>query len=295
MRRLLKWAGILLGCLVALVAVLAVVAYFLSESKLDTRYTAAALLPAAEAAPDSTLLARGAHLARTSGCQGCHGDDLGGQVMIDAPPFLVTASNLTAGEGGVGAQYDVSTWEQAIRQGIAHDGRGLWVMPSEVYYHFTDDDVRALAAFLERVPAVDNALPATTIRPMGRMLVAAGAVKPAPDLVDASATRLAAAVPGPTAEYGAYLASITCQGCHGKDLHGAPHPEPGGPFAPDLASVGQWSQAEFVQAMRTGMRPSGIALDPRWMPWDKDFRYMTDDELAALYAYLQNLPPEAGH
>lgn len=101
--------------------------------------------------------------------------------------------------------------------------------------------------------------------------------------------RMPAMEPAPTAEYGAYIASLTCRTCHGPGLQGGPHPDPGGPPAPDLRAAGAWPFATFVQSMRTGTRPDGSAIDPKWMPWSA-FRHHTDTELTALHRHLKTLP-----
>jgi hypothetical protein len=63
-----------------------------------------------------------------------------------------------------------------------------------------------------------------------------------------------------------------------------------GPAVPNpRPSVGTWSQAQFIQTMRTGVRPSGAPFSER-MPWQNASK-MTDDDLAALYAYLK-APPQ---
>jgi len=58
-----------------------------------------------------------------------------------------------------------------------------------------------------------------------------------------------------------------------------PHPETG---------IGKWSEADFVQAMRIGVTPSGKKLKP-FMPWPK-LKRMTDDDLHAIYACLRTVP-----
>ena len=110
---------------------------------------------------------------------------------------------------------------------------------------------------------------------------------------------------------GAYLARVMdCGGCHtprGPD--GAPILEnaltggsigfeiPGlGIFwpsnlTPDATGLAGWSEAEIVTALRAGTRPDGRVLAPA-MPWPS-FAGLTDDDAAALAAYLQSLPPVA--
>lgn len=56
--------------------------------------------------------------------------------------------------------------------------------------------------------------------------------------------------------------------------------------------LAEWSEANFMQAMRTGKhqgQPNGRDILPP-MPWE-DFKAMTDEDLKAIFAYLQMLPP----
>lgn len=79
-----------------------------------------------------------------------------------------------------------------------------------------------------------------------------------------------------------------CQDCHGRDLHGK---QLGVLYAPNVTSsgvAGQWSEAEFIAAMRTGQRPDGRRLSDA-MPW-RAIGQASDEELKQLWAYLQSLP-----
>lgn len=60
------------------------------------------------------------------------------------------------------------------------------------------------------------------------------------------------------------------------------------PLGPDLGIVKDWSQAQFITTMRTGVDPNGHRLDDQ-MPW-RPIGRMDDDELAAIYLYLAGLP-----
>ena len=98
------------------------------------------------------------------------------------------------------------------------------------------------------------------------------------------------AAPGPTltpdgAALGAYLADVGCRHCHGADLGGAPHPDPAGPPSPTRAAAAAWPLPVFTTAPRSCTRPSGVDMDPAWMPWSS-FAALTDAEIAALHAYL---------
>jgi mono/diheme cytochrome c family protein len=84
-----------------------------------------------------------------------------------------------------------------------------------------------------------------------------------------------------------------CTDCHGPALDGVPGGG-GGPPAdvppPNLTlsgEVGQWTQEQFVNTIRTGITPSGRQLSDE-MPW-KVYGGMVDEDLQAVYAYLHTL------
>jgi cytochrome c553 len=52
---------------------------------------------------------------------------------------------------------------------------------------------------------------------------------------------------------------------------------------------GRYTEASFIQTIRTGRKPEGEALSPP-MPWPV-YRHMTDEDLKAIYAYLSTLKP----
>ena len=118
----------------------------------------------------------------------------------------------------------------------------------------------------------------------------------AAERIDHNGPRPPAPRVGITVEYGKYLA-VRCTGCHGETLSGGriPGTPPDWPPALNLtpypgAAVAQWSEAQFVQTLRTGITPRGNQLDTKYMPW-KVLGEMTDDEMKALWLYLKSLPP----
>jgi hypothetical protein len=64
-------------------------------------------------------------------------------------------------------------------------------------------------------------------------------------------------------------------------------------LTPDQATgIAEWSEENFIQAMRTGKhqgQPNGREILPP-MPWE-DFKFMTDEDLKAVFTYLRSLPP----
>lgn len=287
MRRFLRWTGLVLAAVIVLIIVAAAAAYYIGGTRLATVYSVQTASLVVNA--DSTTLARGKHLVDINGCADCHASDLSGKVIVDEPPFRIVAPNLTAGEGGIGSDYGTGDFDRAIRHGVKKDGRSLLIMPSAAFHNLSDDDAAAIIAYLQQVPPVDNTIPATEVRVPGRFLVAAALFDPAFEVRTAAARSTPAPEMGPTAAYGEYLASVTCQYCHGSDLRGAIPPMPGSPPAPDLAASGQWSLDAFKHALRTGERPAGKApMDPEFMPYQIT-SHMTDVELEALHAHLASL------
>ena len=65
----------------------------------------------------------------------------------------------------------------------------------------------------------------------------------------------------------------------------------GPPPGPDLTQSGElggWTEQDFINTIRQGVTPDGDTLDSEEMPWDYYTR-MTDDELKAIWMYLQTL------
>ncbi|MCU0635683.1 MAG: cytochrome c [Gemmatimonadaceae bacterium] len=244
---------------------------------------------------DTAVLARGRHLSdAVAGCVHCHGEDFGGDVLVDLPIVLrLAAPNLTRGAGGVIDRYDDAALERAIRGGVAHDGRVLRLMPSNEYAHMADDDVAAIIADLRARAPVDRQPPPFRVGPLGRLLTLTGDIAMFPyDRIDQAKTPPRTAPLGRTVERGRYLAEA-CSGCHKPDfaggrIGGAP---PEWPPAANLTptGIGSWTDAQFVTAMRQGVRPDGSRIDTA-MPW-KQLGRMSDDELLSLRWYLKTVPP----
>src|SRR5687768_10608998 len=68
---------------------------------------------------------RGRHLVEARYvCVECHGEDLGGGVMIDAPAIgRLFGPNLTEGSGSATAGYAAADWDRIVRHGVRRDGR----------------------------------------------------------------------------------------------------------------------------------------------------------------------------
>lgn len=297
MSRGIKIASYVAGALVLLVLVAVSGIYGLSGRDFNARYDLA-MVPLAPTAmlEGPALTERGEHLAFTRGCMDCHAEDGGGKEFADDPAFgVLWTSNLTAGEGGIGGTYTDEDWDRAIRHAVAPSGRPLLFMPSHEFWPLSDDDVVAMIAYFRSLEPVDRVRPPSKPGPLARLLYLTGELNLVPARhIDHTAPRPAAPEEGPTVEYGSYLAT-GCTGCHhasfsgGKIVGGDPLWPAAANLTPHESGIGAWTQADFVRAMREGVRPDGSQIDPV-MPVQFT-KMMTDTELEALYAYLVSLEP----
>ena len=57
--------------------------------------------------------------------------------------------------------------------------------------------------------------------------------------------------------------------------------------------VPKWNEGDFIKTIRTGIDPTGHALNPDAMPWKSFDQAFDDTDLRAIYAYLHGLTPLA--
>jgi mono/diheme cytochrome c family protein len=288
MRRVLRWmVRIVVGLLL-----LAALAYgflaFRASSKMQKRYEVAVETVAIPVA-DGAVLAEGGRLA-TVYCAHCHHEDFGGGKFIDDPLAKMDALNLTPGHGSATAGYSDDDWVRTIRHGVKKDGRSLLVMPSDAFWRLSDQDLGAIVAFLKSVPAVDRETPQRKLRPLGTVLVGAGAFDAEfhATTIDHGAARPAPPMKTLSVAFGDYLVnSFGCYHCHGKDMGGQASPGPNDPYSPNLTQGGSlraFTEDSFIAMVRARSGPT--------MPWSS-LHAMNDDELRSIWRYLLTLPPVA--
>lgn len=257
--------------------------------------------PDAKPAPDLKVagtpeqIARGQYLAEVN-CVGCHGQvDAGGKPTGAFPlsggynigedegfGFIgqVAVENLTP--AGKLANYSDGEIFRALRHGVNKDGQTLVFMSLLSTGEISDADLAALIAFLRTQPAAAAGGPTgDEVNFIGALLFGAGmfpAPTPRPEAV-------AAPPAGVTAAYGKYVATYgDCRGCHGPDATGVEASSMGPAVPNPRPLVSTLTQAQFFEMMRSGVRPGDNPF-PETMPWQNAAK-MTDDDLAALYAYL---------
>jgi mono/diheme cytochrome c family protein len=285
----MKWlriAALVVGGLLAVVLVLIAFIWWNGGRRVAKQYDVAAESIGVPA--DSAAIAEGGRLTRVFACVSCHGAELEGRVMIDGPNFArVIAPQLSPGPTSATTGYAPEDWVRAIRHGIANDGTAILIMPSLEYQSLADSDVGRMIAWARSLPPATNALPATEVRTIARMLIGAGMLPIEADQVDHS-KRPPEPVREVGVDYGRYLAA-TCRVCHGPDLHGVADPNFGGPDITRDGATAGWTFDDFRTAMRSGRTPDGRQLDDERMPWTA-LGHLTDDELTSVWQYIQAAP-----
>lgn len=291
MGRVTKWLGVALAGLAGLLILLVAIVYGLSNRRMGKTYAVSDPPPAIPT--DSASIAKGQHFVQAiAKCATCHGDDLAGKVVFDNGAMgTLYSANLTRGKGGIASVYTDSDYVRAIRHGVAMSGHPLIFMPADAFYPMNDDDLANTIAYLKTLPAVNATIPAKRIGPVARALYLTLGFPLIPaEHVPRGGPRPPAVAVGPTQQYGHYLATIGgCISCHGQDLAG------GIPVGNNVVSanitpagIGKWTEADFRKALRSGIRPDGRILSAV-MPWPYT-RFMTDDEIHAVWLYVQSVP-----
>lgn len=278
MARALRWTGYLVGALIILV--LAAVAWIWIASSMAMGRTHEGV-PENLVRPTAAQLADGPRQLQVLGCVTCHGDGLRGDILFSEPNVAtVYAPNLTL----IAAKADDQQLARAIRQGIGTDGRTLFAMPSAQYARLGDGEVSALIAAIRALPADGKQVAPIDVGPLGRLGLATGKFPGQPEEVARFKANPPAAV-GNEFEQGRRLVMVNCAECHGPALKGG-EPKPG-LKAPDLVVAGAYDLPEFQRLMRTGVPTGNRKLEMMSDIARRDLSHYTDDEIAAMHAYLQ--------
>jgi len=296
-KKVLKWIGIVLGSLIVLILLVVLGLYTKSRLEFGAKYNLN--VETVNIPTDAASIERGKHLT-TILCMECHGDNLDGKKdWFSAGPLgSADTPNLTSGQGGIGGQFSDADFVRVLRHGVKPNGTSVFIMPAEDFYYLSDRDLGDVIAYVKSVPPVDGGNGAYSnvhFSFPGNVMYGAGIF--GNDLVaskiDQTTQRVTAPEPAVSTAYGNYLVNINgCRDCHGTQLAGGKPGDPNSPLAPNLTPGGElsaWTQANFLQALHTGVTPLGMQLPAQFMPWDYKGQ-MSDDELDAIFMYLQSLP-----
>jgi mono/diheme cytochrome c family protein len=285
-KRILKWIGMIIGGLLGLIIIAYLVISAVSASRFNRTYEVTADFTL-NVPDDPESIAEGQRLY-TIMCQSCHTENLAGQTFEDFMTGQIYVANLTTGSGGVGSNRSDEDIARAVWYGVKPDGSPTIIMPPEFNQAVNISDMEKLIAYIRSVPPVDTDYPQMRPGPMMRVMHVTGIFP----LVTAEMAGMNEPPPGPisvedTLAYGEYRATF-CTACHGADFTG--NDFAGGPnITPHETAIGTWSEEEFSRAIRQGERPDGTAISTD-MPWET-FSLYTDEEVQAIWSYLQTVEP----
>jgi mono/diheme cytochrome c family protein len=259
---------------------------------------------------DADLLARGEYIAAVTGCKECHTpfDEHGpnprmayaGGLEVPEPFGTWRSTNITQDEAtGIGSWTDEQIID-AIRQGVRPDGERLFpIMPYTFYNMMSDEDARALVAYLRTIDPIENEVERATDLKMSQpeMPPATGEPVPADD---------------PVARGGYLVAMMHCAVCHSPPgEHGAPDMSRAlqGGFhfelpmfgegvlystnltPDDETGIGEYSDEELVNAIRQMRKRDGSLIVGPMALYQSGWYQLRDEDADAIVAYLRSLPP----
>lgn len=268
---------------------------------------------------DSAMIAHGRYLTYgPAHCAHCHSSidnlpaleageevDMTGGFEFELPIGSIFTPNITPDkETGIGNHSDGELYRM-LRHNVRKDGQVcIDFMP---FFNMSDYDIKSIIAYIKTRPAVKNERQENQYNFLGkvvRTLVLQPSMPAGEPLEHIEKQN--------SLEYGKYLseAVANCMGCHTeRDLKTGEYvgePYAGGlQLGPDKATQGwifrtpnitpdqttgimaNWSEEQFISRMRGGR----VHMTSP-MPWGP-FSRLEDDDLKAIYAYLQTVDPVA--
>lgn len=264
----------------------------------------------AMAAESDDQIKKGEYLARASDCQGCHmsanGNPYGGGRSFTLPGMgTVYAPNITADkETGIG-RYTDDEFVNALQKGVGHNGKYLYpVMPYTSYTIMSRDDILAIKAYLNSLPAVHASIPANKMNfPFNiRIAMAVWNLLNNPDERFKSDINRSS-----DWNRGKYLVEGPghCAECHsprnifmGKShKHAYAGSKIMGWISYNISSdpvkgIGSWSDEDLEHYLSTGWAEGhGAAVGPMAEAVTYSLHYLTPQDIHAIVVYLRSLPP----
>jgi mono/diheme cytochrome c family protein len=243
------------------------------------------------------------------GCQSCHKTPgqpdplrLGGGLELKTPFGSFYPPNISSDPvDGIGAWRPVDL-ANALLSGVSPQGQHYYpAFPYTSYHRMNPGDVADLAAFLRTLPAVQGRPPAPKLRFPFSIRRAVGFWK----LLYFDNTGLQPE-PKQSVQWnlGRYLVEGPghCGECHtprnllgaierSLKLAGAPAPDRKG-NAPNLTRVlGDWTDADVVEALTSGFTPVGDVLGGGMTDVVRNLAQLPESDRKAIAVYLKSLPP----
>lgn len=258
---------------------------------------------------------RGAYLARSSGCFGCHTDEkakgpvLAGGGPLKTPFGAFFASNITTHpEDGIG-KWSLADFSNALTHGISPTGKNYY--PVFLYPNYTklsNQDVADLWAAFKTVPPIANKVPKHDLKcpfqyrflltAWKRLFFEHKVYEPNPKM-SKQWNRGAFLATGPT----------HCVTCHspknllgnldyGHHLNGDSN-GPNGEKIPAITATALgkngWTANDIVFALRTGNKPNGDTFDGSMGEVvQESTRFLTDEDLKVIAEYVMSIEHKNG-
>jgi mono/diheme cytochrome c family protein len=264
------------------------------------------------AGPPSTPAVHAEYVARLGDCVACHsepdGKPFAGGLKMGTPLGAIYTTNITPDrDTGIG-RYTLPQFDNALRRGVAKDGRRLYpAMPYPSYAKLSDADVRELYDyFMHEVQPVHQTNRASEIKwplnmrwPLGwwnLVFLHDQSYRPRPQF-DAVWNRGAYLVQGPghcgschtprgiafqekapDENSGAYLSGGLLDGWKASSLRGNPN-----------TGLGRWSEQDVVEFLKTGRNRHAIVYGSMMDAFNNSTQFMSDEDLTAIAHYLKTL------
>lgn len=307
MKKILKITGIILGSILLILLVAASFFNFAPKKVYEVN------APDLKVTVDSAAVADGKRTAQMV-CFQCHmnnGKLTGGVMETENSPFgLIHTPNITQDKDfGIGAYTD-GELALLLRTGIKRNGHYSppW-MPK--FPHLSDEELNNIIAYLRsEEPEVQ---PSKISHPEDKpSLLTKVLRRVAFGPLPYDGKPIAAPPVSDKIAYGKYIATakVDCFGCHSIDFKTQnilePEKTPGffgggnkfilednnmvisANLTPDeKTGIGSWTEEQFIKAVKYGRKPDGTQLKLPMPP----FAQLTDEEAAAIWAYLQTIPP----
>jgi|GEM_PF-448654 len=270
--------------------------------------SAAAASVAAASVAAANLELHGEYIAAISGCALCHTAIGPNGPMLDKmwggglemPEVFGTwhSPNISQDKkSGIGGWTDQEIIN-AVREGKRPDGSLLYpIMPYTFYNRMSDRDVKALVAYLRKVPAVENVVAGNDLK-LPKMPVPAA---------------LGAESPTEPVTRGEYLTTLMhCAACHtamgpqgpdrAKWLAGSAEGMEiqqfgeGKLYAPNITphattGIGGWTDAEIIAAIKELKHKDGTIIRGPMQLYMMGWSRISKSDMRAIVAYLRSLPP----
>ncbi|MBX9711896.1 MAG: cytochrome c [Xanthobacteraceae bacterium] len=274
--------------------------------------TVPSVVPATALPSYSPNIANGENVFNAGGCAACHAvkdqprTALGGGLAIPSPFGTFYAPNISSDpKDGIG-NWTEANFVTAVTKGTSPAGKHYFpAFPYASYQHARIEDLRDLFGYLKTLPAVpgkirdhDVKFPFNIRRLVGgwKLLFLDG--------------KLFVPDPKQTAQWnrGAYLVNALghCAECHSprnalggivssQRFAGGPNPEGEG-WVPNITQKGleDMSEKDTADFLKTGDMPDGDSAGGSMRGVIKNTSLLSDDDRAAMAAYLKSLPPVDG-